>query len=206
MALRAFLVALKLPQYEEVMLGTGFGDTSLFVTFDQEDLQTMREVLLTAGVPPGHVERITLTVAACQDKELRNKKGSSPLKFNYNKQMPLLEALRDEVRALKEELRAVRSAASERELVLLEEHEKWKESSKLDKDMLHEKKVCFSDERGSTAVLLTELLVSVRLAVWRRMCSSPSRSSSQPRSRREKRRSRRRQRRRQRRRRSASSA
>ena len=96
--------------------------------------------------------------------------------------MPLLEALRDEVRALKEELRAVRSAASERELVLLEEHEKWKESSKLDKDMLQEKKVCFSDERGSTAVLLTELRVSVRLAVWRRMCSSPSRSSSQPRS------------------------
>ena len=103
-ALRAFLVALKLPQYEEVMLGTGFGDTSLFVTFDQEDLQTMREVLLTAGVPPGHVERIMTTVGACQDKELRNKNGSSPLKFNYGKQMPLLQTLRDEVRALREEL------------------------------------------------------------------------------------------------------
>ena len=42
MALRAFLVALKLPQYEVVMLGTGFDDPALFATFDEEDVTTMR--------------------------------------------------------------------------------------------------------------------------------------------------------------------
>ena len=33
------------------MIGTGFDDTALFATFNKEDVKTMREVLLTAGVP-----------------------------------------------------------------------------------------------------------------------------------------------------------
>ena len=89
-ALRAFLVALKMPQHELTMLGAGFDDVVTFATFDDVDVQTMDETLLTAGIPPGHLKRIMDTVRACQDKELRLKRGSSPLKFDYGKQMPLL--------------------------------------------------------------------------------------------------------------------
>ena len=129
MALRAFLVALKVPQHELLMLGAGFDDVAAFVTFDNEDVKAMEETLRTAGVPPGHIEKIIRTVRDCQDKELRHKPGASPLKFDYGKQMPLLETLRDEVRALKEQLRAARSKASEEELILLEEHDKWRSSA-----------------------------------------------------------------------------
>mgnify|MGYP007060098252 FL=1 len=80
-------------------------------------------------------------VRACQDKEVRRKPGESPLKFNYGKQMPLLETLRDEVRALKEEVRLWRAKARETELVMLEEHGKWQESAKLDKGTLRSKNV-----------------------------------------------------------------
>ena len=129
-ALRAFLVALKLPQYEEVVLGAGFDDVAAYAAFDGEDVHTMDETLRTVGIPSGHVERIMHTVRACQDRELRHKKGSSPLKIDYGKQMRLLKILRDEVRALKEQLRAACRAASEQELIMLEELEKCKESSK----------------------------------------------------------------------------
>ena len=101
MALRAFLVALKVPQHELLMLGAGFDDVAAFVTFDNEDVKAMEETLRTAGVPPGHIEKIIRTVRDCQDKELRHKPSASPLKFDYGKKMPLLETLRDEVRALK---------------------------------------------------------------------------------------------------------
>ena len=168
MALRAFLVALKLPQYEEVLLGTGFDDPGLFATFDQVDVQTMDEALRTAGVPPGHIERIMMAVRACQDPELRHKKGASPLKFEYGKQMPLLEILRDEVRTLKEQVREWQGKAHERELVMLEEHGKWKESAELDKDTLRGTQVFSSDlTRGPTAQCRaqSERHVSVRLAM-----------------------------------------
>ena len=101
-----------------------------FATFDNADVETMQQVLLMAGIPPGHVERIMITVRACQDKELRHEKGASPLKSDYGKQMPLLQNLRDEVRALKEQLRAACIKATEQELITLEEHGKWKQSSK----------------------------------------------------------------------------
>ena len=129
MALRAFLIALKLPQYEEILLGSGFDDVALFATFDNDDVKIMDKTLLTAGIPPGHVTRIMYSVCACQDKELRHNKNSSPLKFNYGKQMPLLKSLRAEVCSLKEQLRAVSRTASEQELIFLEEHDKWKLSS-----------------------------------------------------------------------------
>ena len=138
-ALRAFLVALKMPQHELTMLGAGFDDVATFATFDDVDVQTMDETLLTAGIPPGHLKRIMDTVRACQDKELRLKRGSSPLKFEYGKQMPLLQNLRDEVRALKEQVHEWRGTAHERELVMLEEHGKWVQSSKEEHDMLRAK-------------------------------------------------------------------
>ena len=76
MALRAWLVALKLPQYEEVVLGAGFTDIAAFATFDESDVQTMEETLLAAGMVPGHATRIMVAVRACQDPELQHKKGS----------------------------------------------------------------------------------------------------------------------------------
>ena len=109
------------------MLASGFDDVAAFANYDDDAVADMQKTLLAAGLPPGHVhEKIMRTVRACQDKELS---GSSPVKFNYNKQMPLLETLRDEVRALKEQLRAARSKASEEELILLEEHDKWRSSA-----------------------------------------------------------------------------
>ena len=121
------------------MLASGFDDVAAFANFDDDAVADMQKTLLAAGLPPGHVhEKIMRTVRACQDKELS---GSSPVKFNYNKQMPLLETLRDEVRALKEQLRAACSKASEQELIFLEEHDKWKESSELDKGTLRAKEV-----------------------------------------------------------------
>ena len=60
---------------------------------------------------------------------------------HFGKQMPLLETLRDEVRALKEEVRLWRAKACETELVMLEEHGKWQESAKLDNGMLRSKNV-----------------------------------------------------------------
>ena len=142
MALRAFLVALRLPQYEECVLGLGFDDVAAFATFDDDDVKEMEEALLTAGIPSGHVhEKIMRTVRACQDKELRHKKGESPLKFEYGKQMPLLKILRDEVRDLKEQQRAALREQASSELIVLEEHGKWKEKSELDKDKLQAKEV-----------------------------------------------------------------
>lgn len=141
MALRAFLIAHKLPQYEECFLGAGFDDVAAFATYDGEDVNTMEQTLHAAGVLPGHVDKIMRTVRDCQDKEVRRKPGESPLKFNYGKQMPLLETLRDEVRALKEEVRLWRAKACETELVMLEEHGKWQESAKLDKGTLRSKNV-----------------------------------------------------------------
>ena len=105
-------------------------DVATFATFDNADVETMQQVLLMAGIPPGHVERIMITVRACQDKELRHEKGASPPKSDYGKQMPLLQNLRDEVRALKEQLLAACIKATEQELITLEEHGKWKQSSK----------------------------------------------------------------------------
>ena len=102
MALRAFLIAHKLPQYEECFLGAGFDDVAAFATYDGEDVNTMEQTLHAAGVLPGHVDKIMRTVRDCQDKEVRRKPGESPLQFNYGKQMPLLEILRDEVRTLKQ--------------------------------------------------------------------------------------------------------
>ena len=123
------------------MVGLGFDDVAAFATFDDDAVQTMEDTLLAAGIPRGHVqEKIMRTVRGCQDKELRNK-GVSPLKFNYGQQMPLLEILRDEVRTLKEQLRVACSAASAQELIMLEEHGKWKESAELDKDTLRTKQV-----------------------------------------------------------------
>ena len=143
MALRAFLVALRCPQHEEIMLGLGFDDVAAFATFDDDDVQAMEDTLLAAGIPIGHVqEKIMHTVRACQDKELQHE-GCSPLKFNYYQQMPLLEILRDEVRTLKEQVRESQCKAHERELVMLEEHGKWKESAELDKDTLRAKQVFF---------------------------------------------------------------
>ena len=139
MALRAFLVALKLPQYEEIVLGLGFDNVGDFATFDDEDVKNMKEALLAAGVPLGHVERIMDTVRKCQDSELRHKKGSSLLKFDYSQEMPLLKILRDEVRALKEQVREWRGKAYERELVMDEEHGKWVMSSKEEHAALHAK-------------------------------------------------------------------
>ena len=129
-AVRALLIALKVPQYEEILVGAGFDDVAAFASFDSDDVKTMEETLLAAGVLPGHVhQKIMPIVRACQDKELQHKRGSSPLKFNYTKQMPLLETLRDEVRALKEQLREASRAASEQDLIVLEEHDKWTQSS-----------------------------------------------------------------------------
>ena len=41
MALRAFLVALELPQYEECVLALGFDDVAAYATFDNEDVEAM---------------------------------------------------------------------------------------------------------------------------------------------------------------------
>ena len=79
------------------------------------------------------------TVYDCQDKELRYKSGSSPLKFNFSKQMPLLEILRGEVRQLKEQLQEAKRTLSEKELVLLKEHDMWTESSKQEHTALRAK-------------------------------------------------------------------
>lgn len=71
-----------------------------------------------------------MTVRACQtDPEMRHKKGGvSPLKFEYGKQMPLLEILRNEVRTLKEQLRELHTAQGARARELRdEEHGKWKQ-------------------------------------------------------------------------------
>ena len=130
MALRAFLTALRCPQHEQVMLASGFDDVTAFANFDDDAVADMQKTLLAAGLPPGHVhEKIMRTVRACQDKELS---GSSPVKFNYNKQMPLLETLRDEVRALKEQLRAACSKASEQELAW--STPRWRKSAKKPSD------------------------------------------------------------------------
>ena len=75
MALRALLVVLKLPQYEECLLGLGFDDVAAYATFDDADVEAMEEALRTAGVPPGHLEKIMRTVRQCQDPKLRHKKG-----------------------------------------------------------------------------------------------------------------------------------
>ena len=139
MALRALLVALKIPQYELMLIGLGFDDVAAFAAFDSDDVKEMENTLRTAGMPPGHLEKIMRTVRDCQDKEVRHKKGPSPLKFDYGKQMPLLKILRDEVRELKEQLRAALSTASEQELITLEEHDKWKQSSKEEHSALRAK-------------------------------------------------------------------
>ena len=78
-----------------------------------------------------------------EDPELRHKKGESPLKFEYSKQMPLLEILRNEVRTLKEQVCEWHGKAHEHELVMLEEHGKWKESAELDQDKLQAKQAYF---------------------------------------------------------------
>lgn len=148
MALRAFLIILKLPQYEDFLLGAGFGDVAAYATFSDDDVETMEKTLLTAGMLPGHASRIMVMVRKYQDTAQQHKNGS-PLKFDYGKQMPLLEILRGQVRALQEEVREWRGKAKERELVMLEEHGKWKESSELDKDALRTKKVFFRIERVS---------------------------------------------------------
>ena len=83
MALRTLLIALKVPQYEEVLLGAGFDDVAAFATYDNDDVKTMEETLHAAGVLPGHIEKIMRVVRDCQDKEVRRKPGESPLKFNY---------------------------------------------------------------------------------------------------------------------------
>ena len=140
-ALRALLIALKVPQYEECVLGLGFDDVAAYFTFDNADVEAMEEALRSAGVPPGHLEKIMRNVRQCQDPTLRHKEGESPLKFEYGKQMPLLKILRDEVRDLKEQLRAALSAAREQELIVLDEHGKWKEHAKLDKETLLAKNV-----------------------------------------------------------------
>ena len=62
--------------------------------------------------------------------------------------MPLLETLRNEVRALKKEVLAWRGKAQETELVMLEEHGKWQESAKLDKGTLRSKSVPSRIEHG----------------------------------------------------------
>ena len=104
MALRALLIALKVPQYEELLIGAGFDDVTAFAIFDGDDVKTMEQTLHAAGVRLAHVDKIMDVVRACQDKEVRRGPGESPLKFNYGKQMPLLETLRDQVRALKKEV------------------------------------------------------------------------------------------------------
>ena len=45
MALRAFLIAHKLPQYEECFLGAGFDDVAAFAIFDGDDVKTMEQPL-----------------------------------------------------------------------------------------------------------------------------------------------------------------
>ena len=95
MALRALLIALKVPQYEELLIGAGFDDVAAFAIFDGDDVKTMEQTLHAAGVRPAHVDKIMDVVRACQDKEVRRGPG---------KQMPLLETLRDQVRALKKEV------------------------------------------------------------------------------------------------------
>lgn len=141
MALRALLIALKVPQYEEILLGAGFDDVAAFATYDDDDVKTMQETLHAAGVRPAHIDKIMDVVRACQDKEVRRGPGESPLKFNYGKQMPLLETLRDQVRALKKEVLVWRGKAHETELIMLEEHDKWMETEKLDKGTLRSKSV-----------------------------------------------------------------
>ena len=126
-ALRAFLIALKVPQHEETLLGAGFDDVAAFATFDSDDVKSMEETLLAAGVPPGHHQKIMRTVRACQERELQHK-GASPLKFDYGEQMPLLKILRDEVSALKQHIDSRRRDAAAQDLKLIEEHERWKEA------------------------------------------------------------------------------
>ena len=84
--------------------------------------------------------------------------------------MPLLKILRDEVRDLKEQLRAALSAASEQELIVLDEHGKWKESSKLDKETLFAKNVSSLGLNTGPNGATSERLVPARLS-WRRTSS-----------------------------------
>ena len=127
MALRAFLTALKCPQHEAVLLGAGFDDVDAFAAFSNDDMENMALTLRSAGIPIGHVERIMITMRACQDKELvalGHAGGSSPLKFDYNKEMPLLKTRTQEVAALNEELQSLRSSVSAKELIMQEERDK----------------------------------------------------------------------------------
>ena len=103
-----------------------------FAIFDGDDVKTMEQTLHAAGVRPAHVDKIMDVVRACQDKEVRRGPG---------KQMPLLETLRDQVRALKKEVLEWRGKAHETELIMLEEHDKWMETEKLDKGTLRSKNV-----------------------------------------------------------------
>ena len=45
MALRTLLIALKVPQYEEILLGAGFDDVASFATYNDDDVKTMEETL-----------------------------------------------------------------------------------------------------------------------------------------------------------------
>ena len=64
-ALRAFLIALKVPQYEECVLGLGFDDVAAYFTFDNADVEAMEEALR---------EKIMRNMRQCQDPKLRHKK------------------------------------------------------------------------------------------------------------------------------------
>ena len=81
--------------------------------------------------------------------------------------MPLLETLRDQVRALKKEVLEWRGKAHETELIMLEEHDKWMETEKLDKGTLRSKNVpSLGSNTGPNAVRReSEQLVAARLAM-----------------------------------------
>ena len=119
-ALRAFLVALGCPQHEKALVGLGFDDVTTFAAFSESDVNVMQEMLTTAGVPLGHEIKIIRAVRGCQDYMYEQKAGSSPLKFDYGKQMPLLKILRDEVSSPKKDMAELRQQAAERQLLSID--------------------------------------------------------------------------------------
>ena len=117
-ALRAFLVALGCPQHEKALIGLGFDDVTTFAACSESDVNVMQEMLTTAGVPLGHEIKIVRAVRGCQYYE--QKAGSSPLKFDDGKQMPLLKILRDEVSSPKKDMAELRQQAAERQLLSID--------------------------------------------------------------------------------------
>lgn len=162
MALRAFLSALQLNQYESTLVASGFEDVTRFANFSDNDIMVMKEVLTSAGVLEGHVVKIKHAVQRCQDNELRLE-SNSPLKFDYGKQVPLLKILRDELSALKQQLDAKQRKVAEQQLVLDEERRMRKAEIAAQKQQVTEQQAAIAALRKQLSAVEKQKAAAVEL-------------------------------------------